>query len=164
MRYPKTANVFGMTGEGRTVADAKRDAQAKIERAMMGSYLPIVLSAGDETALIWRELEGWNYGFVRDGKLHAICSMGHNRDECERAARKHLGANVTIADISSVDDVAPIVVNAQDRADIFSNCQFQQRYRAFVASGMNERDAHACAGGFTQFVSDEGRAILASVA
>lgn len=67
---------FGMDGIGRTVTEAKRDAGAKIERALNGNYWPVMLSAGEHTYIAYRDPCGWNYGRPGDdGAVKRIRSI-----------------------------------------------------------------------------------------
>lgn len=57
---------FGMDGTGRTVTEAKKDAGAKIERALTGSYEPTLLSSRGFIVLVYRDPDGWRSAIIAD--------------------------------------------------------------------------------------------------
>lgn len=153
---------FGVEGEGRNVTEAKRNAGHKIEQAMRGSYVPRVLVAGDDAVVIFRTPQHWEYGFIRDGNLCSIQGASEDRDDVERAARRHLGANATDwRTCLTVADVHPIVVEPADRREILVRCDWQRKYHAWRELGMEDNDARNAIGGFTQFLSEDGKRIYA---
>jgi hypothetical protein len=164
-RKPKVhrVNYLGMDGTGQTAKDAKADAARKIETAMEGSYTPIVLTAGGETIVCYREpAYGWSYSFVRNGRLSGGCSGNYDRETVEKTARRHLGANATNwRTYFGPDDVDSIVEDPADRKDIASGCSWQRKYHAAREAGLDDDNARYFIGGFTQFMSQPIPAALA---
>jgi len=129
---------------------------ARIERSLCGRYRPIVLSAGGETVICWREPGyGWCYGWLRDGNLGSGTSIcGDDSRECEKRARHHLGSNATRYETClSADDVDPIVLDTRDRQDIADNCAWQRDYKRAEASGLDDSNIRNLIGGFTQHMT-----------
>lgn len=143
----------GMEGSGRTVSLAKQDATRKIEAALEGSYMPSVLAAGDDMAVMWREPCGWYYGFIRNGQIGGF-SWHKDRDECERTVRRHLGRNATdYRTCFSDSGVHPIVLNERDRREIAGECEWQRKYQAARAAGLDDQNAMHFVSGFTNFMT-----------
>lgn len=145
---------FGMPGEGKTVTEAKRDAGAKIESAMRGTYTPVILRAGEETVILFRCPQfGWQYGFLRDGNLSGIQGSGE-RKELERRARRHLGDLATDwRTCLDANDVHQIVKDEADRREIASNCEWQRKYHKAIDAGLDDNNARNWIGGFAQFMT-----------
>jgi hypothetical protein len=165
-RKPKVhhVNYLGMDGTGQTVKDAKADAAQKIEAAMEGSYTPIVLTAGGETIICYREpTYGWSYSFVRNGELSGSSIMGdRSRTYTERSARRHLGGIATDwRTCFGPDDVDSIVLDPADRKDIAEGCSWQRKYHAAREAGLDDDNARKFIGGFTQLMSQPVPAALA---
>lgn len=150
-----TIDYFGMSGTGRNVTEAKRDAGRRIEKAMNGDYTPFILQAGDETIVGHRDPRfEWEYAFVRDGQLSGGSTCIGGRDECERRARRHLGDIATDwRTCLTPADVHPIVLDADDRKDVAQRCQWQRDYHAARAAGLDDNNARYFIGGFTQFMT-----------
>ena len=150
-----TIDYLGMWGTGRTKTEAKQDAARRIEEALGGSYTPVILTAGGETILMYRDpLSGWSYHFVRDGELTGGCFSMDDRFETERQARRHLGGLATDwRTCQGPDDVHPIVQNQEDRRDIARGCQWQRDYQTARAAGLDDANARYFIGGFTQFMT-----------
>ena len=146
-----TVEYFGVHGTGRTVAEAKRDAGAKIERSMTGSYYPRLLTLGKFTALLYRQpMHGWGYTFITaNGEAREGLQTGHitGDDEtvaaCERSCRRHLGqlAIFELPDAAILD-----FVDRADRADTARYIQWQRCYREWAQMGANDNDCREHAG------------------
>jgi hypothetical protein len=145
-----TLKYYGIEGTGCTVTEAKKDAGAKIEKALSGSYRPIVLAAGGETIICWRNPEyGWSYGWLRDGDISGTSSGRGDREDCECSARRHIGMNATDwRTCLRPEDVDPIVKEAADRREIAQMCAWQRDYHRAIAAGLDDNDARNLIGGF----------------
>lgn len=145
---------YGVEGSGKNVTEAKRDAGSKIENALSGSYTPIILQAGDETIIVFRSPDGWQYGFLRNGELGSIQGQDKDKKEVERSARRHIGSNVTEwKTCFGPDDVHPIVKEERDRREIADNCKWQREMRRATEAGLDDRNARYWISGFTQFMT-----------
>lgn len=146
----------GMAGEGRTVTEAKKDAARRIEKAMEGSYSPIVLTAGEWQALMYRRPDcGWSHAIIsgpdreRKEMQHLYGSPAGSQKDCEAQCRKHLGDLATDwRTCLTVDDVHPIVTDQSARRDILRSCEFTRRYRFAESLGFNDNQCHHLAGDF----------------
>ncbi len=57
---------LGMQGYGLGKAEAKKDAIANIEKAMLGSYTPTLITCRAYTLMLWRDPMGWHSSIIRD--------------------------------------------------------------------------------------------------
>lgn len=141
-----TLDYYGMTGQGRTVTEAKQDAGRKITEALSGDYTPRVYSFGGNTWAVWRTPRGIVSGRVLpDGKFGGTCL--HGRDTFEEACyttRFHLAQ--LGCDITS-DEIPSILPGDEKSIREFSWwLGFQRAYRHAKAGGKNDMDSHYFAG------------------
>lgn len=140
---------FGMTGEGRTVTEAKRNAGAKIEQALSGDYAPVVLEWRGVGMLVYREPSGWgskiiyDEGQLREGTVYAHCCY-HDKKEAIRQAYDHL-SRIGVS-VDDAPDFAPDFLDAQQRNEYKRYAEFQRRYHTGRAMGLSDDDAHSYAG------------------
>jgi len=93
----------GVTAQGRNVTTARANLAEKIDRALEGSYTPILVHVADSplSALVWRDLHGWQYTITglsekptgeRVSMLNGSTSEGPDAtmEQVELAARRHL--------------------------------------------------------------------------
>jgi hypothetical protein len=128
---------YGMEGEGRTLTEAKADAGRKAERAISGTYTPLLISARGQSALVYRiPASGWWYTILRPEREQKQSLYGTNssedRDWTERRARMHLAQNIFEFDGPTGLEV---VKNRQDRKEHLSYLRFQYCYRAWREAG-----------------------------
>lgn len=94
MGKQKTVKFLGMDGEGVTVSEAKRDAQAKIEAAMKGSYSPVVIKFRGMVGIAWREPLCWCYKVVHpdseEGEQGPGCSVCKGKEAAVSEMRAHM--------------------------------------------------------------------------
>ena len=148
-----TIKYFGMDGTGRNITEAKRDAGSKLERAMDGSYSPVILRHRGTTCMIWREPTGWEYRISRGEdrqyeSLSGQTSACDSRDEAIREAIRHLC--LTVFDWRTDSDDAPeLMTNREDRREYASLAQthraFNTRYAKAKAAGLSDTDCHSYA-------------------
>lgn len=145
-----TVEYYGMSGSGRNVTEAKRDAGRRIEAALSGHYTPEILSHRGIAILVYREPQGWCNRIIADPERGIIAGRIHGsnhgtREECVRAALNHLAQ---LGWTHDDDDEAPdFVKDRADRADFRSWVTFQRRHKRARESGLNSNDAHAYACG-----------------
>lgn len=136
---------YGMDGEGKNVTEAKRDAGRKIERALSGSYSPEIVTWRTETALVYREPDGWVYSIIRSddriraGAVHG-CREG-TKDEAIRRARYSIAQNGW--EPSDGTEAPDFVTDARDRSELATWYTFQLRcIRAKAAGITNNQEIH----------------------
>ena len=128
---------YGMEGEGKNLTEAKKDAGRKAERAITGSYTPLLISADGHSALVYRiPASGWWYVILhpeREQKqsLYGI-STGEDRDDTERRARMHLAQNIFSPNGPTGLEV---IKDRRDRKEHLSWLRFQYCYRAWREAG-----------------------------
>ena len=149
-----TIEYFGMEGIGKNVTEAKKDAGRKIEKAMTGGYTPVILSAGDDTVVIFRSPDGWRYGFLRNGDITGIQGQADDRQEVEKHARRHLGNNATDwKTCFGPDDVHPIVKDSRDRRQVAEACKWQQDYHKAIDAGLDDNNTRFWISGLTHLMT-----------
>jgi hypothetical protein len=86
----------GVTAEGKTVTEARVNAEAEAGRMLSGDYTPNLLSWRGHAMLVWREpLMGWctrlvqDAGVLREGNLYG-CGGYESRGAAVRSARLQL--------------------------------------------------------------------------
>lgn len=91
------ATLGGIEADGKTAAEAKANVLDAVETATEGDWLPLVLSFGDQYALVYRDLSGWGYRFgpvtdMTEGRaaLGTHITSSDNRAETIRRAKVHL--------------------------------------------------------------------------
>jgi hypothetical protein len=145
-----TVDYYGMSGTGRTVTEAKKDAGAKVTRALGGYYTPTVVAHRGYAILVYREPTGWNTRIIvcpqdgiREGK---VWGSGDHATEGEaiRAAQCH------IADLGWCEsdglDAPEFIKDKGDRAEFRYKAEFQIRYRKAKAVGLTDTQCHHYAG------------------
>lgn len=140
---------FGMSGEGKTVTDAKRDAGRKIEAALAGSYTPEILAWRGYAILIYREPAGWCNRLIADPERGIVegriwgTSYG-SREEATAAAQAHL------ADLGwkeeDGEEPPPFLKDRRLIADYQYKARFHARYNFARRRGFSDQDAHSYAG------------------
>lgn len=152
-----TVEYHGVTGVGKNVTEAKRNAGEKIREMIAGNYTPEIIAYRDCAALVWREPDGWRYRLINlgdgEGLRHGpqYGTLGHwtgadGKSETMSAARYSLAqCGWSPADGTTMPE---ILKNADRRAhDEFTSwAQFQVRYALAKARGMTEIDCHDYAG------------------
>jgi len=135
---------YGMPGEGRTLTEAKKDAGAKIERAMNANYTPKVIQWRGNMALIWMTPQGIEYSYVHEnGKLGGICSVsGWEPKTVERSCRMNLAQ--LAADVTS-DEVPAILEGDKGQIDAYWDwVAFQRAYRSSPEGDVSQKHQWAC--------------------
>lgn len=137
---------FGMSGQGKNVTEAKRDAGEKIQRALKGDYRPIVLTLGAETMIGWREPTlGWFYATseqaIRDYRHN---SGGQTREETENTMRHHLAQNAWNG--TNDTECLEFIHDKRKQDDLRYWIKFQRDYQVLIAQGKSDIEAHRLAG------------------
>ena len=141
---------YGMDGWGRNVTEAKRDAGARIERALTGSYTPEVYSHRGMAYLVYRTPDGWHAAIIADetgirpNGVYGVC--GCNYGDKAEAVRRALYNLAQLTWTHDDDDEAPeFVKDRSDRSDFRGWVRFQRRCKIARERGMNDADIHAYA-------------------
>lgn len=141
---------FGMEGEGRTLTDAKRDAGAKIERALSGpeGWNPQIVSWRGFAVLVYRTPEGWHSALIIDaGETRVSICYGSNEGDKAAALR---GARLHVAQCgwthADGETLWEGLTDREEKREHLSWVRFQIRYRAARARGLSDNDAHSYAG------------------
>jgi hypothetical protein len=147
-----TTEYYGVSGTGRNVTEAKRDAGEKIKRALAGDYTPIVIAWRGNAILVHREPTGWhsstivNDDGIRAGHLRGtIYPSGTTREEAIASATGHV---VQMGWKPEDGTEPPEILHRyrKERSDFREWAAFQLRYREAKRRGMNDNDAHSYAG------------------
>lgn len=144
-----TIEYFGMSGSGATLTAAKKDAGAKIEKAMSGTYTPTVLTHRGYAVLVFREPNGWDHriiaeptGGIREGRVWGGCNY-RTEEEATRAAKSHLAQ----LGWEPGDGLTPpaFLTHKDDIAEYVRQAKFYARFAAAKGFGLNPDEAHAWA-------------------
>lgn len=123
---------YGMEGEGRTLTEAKKDAGRKIQAALGGYYTPELLTWRGETALIYREPNGWRYSLLLSGgklidRPYGISSNGPHASKKE--ALQSAGFSLAQNGWQPADgtEILPDFLDESNRREMRSWATFQLR-------------------------------------
>lgn len=144
-----TVDYFGMSGTGRTVTEAKRDAGAKLQKAMEGDYAPHFLHYRGYAILVTRSPHGWDTAIIceptgfRDGGRVSVSANYHTEEEVLSSARSQL------AQLGWTHEdglTAPGWLNRDEQREFLWWAEFQLRFRTATQAGLCHNDAHSYAG------------------
>ena len=146
-----SVDYYGMSGEGRNVTEAKRNASTKIVAALSGDYTPEIIAWRDCAALLFRTPAGWKYrhildsGKVRAGKVfgNSIFS-GADYDEAREYVRGIVAQTALSAD-DDLTDLPDFPLTRQQLSDLASRIGFWRAHRKATADGLVDCEAHAWA-------------------
>ena len=165
MRRPalKTATVLGMTGQGETIAAAKDDAAAQIERILEADkHYPEITAFRGHAALVFASSGHWLYKLIcepgqplKAGTVQPTTFAHWSRLEAIAYARSHMAQIAWTP--AEIDDVAyaaaafphgvPGTMGDRLAADLLSWCRWQRGYAAAIAAGADPNHAHEIASG-----------------
>ena len=133
-----TISYFGMPGQGRTITEAKKDAGAKITRALDHDYTPTLLSYRGIQCLIWRTPEGICSCLPDTGKItgrtfHYSDNMAHVVEQ-QWFHLAQLGWDGK--------ETEPEMLPAEYRSQFKSWVRFQLRYTEARSQGKSDTEAH----------------------
>ena len=142
----------GMTAHGRNITTARTNLAEKIDRALEGSYTPILVHVADSplSALVWRDLHGWQYTVIGTSEkesgetvsmMYGSSSEGPDATmaQVEAAARRHL-AQCILEFKGKRRTGMEVLRNDTDRLIHERYVILQWVYRVWYKSGM-EREA-----------------------
>lgn len=134
---------FGVSGIGRNVTEAKRDAGRKIE-AMVDARKPRIVSWRGHAQMIWRGPEAWCSASVCDaGELREDVSyQTHGIDDLEdviRSCKRHMAQMAWKPEDGTACDL--LADDRNEARDFARWAEFQLRYREARACGMTDQDA-----------------------
>jgi hypothetical protein len=159
-----TIEYYGVTGTGRNVTEAKRDAGEQIRKALDGDYTPSLIHWRQYTVLMARDPKfGWGYRISHAAEQGEtirermwLNTNGETQEACLLALVKHIGdiARPTGEDPKATKPLFDILRGTEAanayrdfRQSCQRNDQFHLRYRhAIDVLHMKEGDAHAWAG------------------
>jgi len=135
----RTVTVHGWEGHGASIAEAKADAVAKIERAIQGEWMPVTVRYRGMVGICWREPWGWSYTIDRPGSDHgptsAYFSSGYDTDRAS-AVRSMLWHVAQNGFVPGEDPTAPdIIADDHGRREYETWARWQNAFKA-------HRDAH----------------------
>lgn len=148
MAKQKTVLYLGVDGVGENARDAKKDAERRIEAAMLGSYKPRILSVHGLRAILYREpLLGWCYSLLFDETLGgSTVSYTGNEREIEQVARFHLSQNAWSRNIADDNQFLTATGLDEKRAkELRSWIMWQRRYVEAEQRGLDPDTCRAYA-------------------
>jgi hypothetical protein len=137
---------YGVEGQGKNLKEAKRDAGAKIEKALTGSYGPQIVSYRGYAILVFRKPEGWCTQIiadadtgVREGAIYAGANHATEKEALKNAF-EHL------ADLGWEENdghVLPYFLTDRDSIATYkSKVEFWIRCKEARRIGIPEKDIH----------------------
>jgi hypothetical protein len=149
-----SCTLYGFTGTGATLKEAKEDARRQTEQALSADYKPRVIIARAHVALIWNTPTGPTYCIgdvgqpIDASRACHVYPAGTNLDEVERDARRHLAQMEFVIEGHTVLWTgANIIKDEADKADHLRWCEWQSNYRKWREAGADDLTAHANAAG-----------------
>jgi len=151
-RYGKITEVWhgGLQGTGRNITTARADLAAKVDAALEGSYVPVLVHVADSplAALVWRDLQGWQYTIIGTSEkpsgaivsmLNGSSSSGPDATakDVERSARKHLAQCILEFDGKQRTGME-VLEDETDRAEHARYVKLQWVYRVWTLSGLDK--------------------------
>lgn len=144
-----TMTYYGVEGRGRNITEAKRDAGSKIEKAIEGTYEPLILRFHDLVGICSRHpLHGWDYTIVypdsqmdKQGHIRSCFAGSYDtRAEAEQGLRRHIAQNVfNPRDPNSAQETASFILDERDRKDHLSWCEWHYKIQVLRTRGYDDR-------------------------
>jgi hypothetical protein len=149
-----SCTLYGFTGIGKTLKEAKEDARRQTEQALKADYYPRILTGERYHALIWNSPQGPTYATAATGEPITPRTASHvypastSMDEVERDARRHLAQmNMVLTGHTVTHTGADIIKDPSDKAEHLRYCEWQSNYRKWREAGADDTTAHANAAG-----------------
>ena len=150
-------SVYGATGYGSSLVEAKQHAISRIEQAFSHRPSQSIFMAYTPTTwrfplghigVLFRDLDGYAYGIMwphQDGKLHTVSEHFHTEHEANVAMRRHIAQDYTSHEVSNHgrDILDSLDIDGHRNHERY--IKFQEAYRMYAAQGMNETDCHRLA-------------------
>lgn len=141
-------------GVGRTIRDAKTDAENKASAALTGSYDPFFAHYGKLNLVVWRFPEtGWTYRIIENSdnpfitRALTMCSMSNDdRETCIGHALLHMAQLAWSGEQEETCDLLASLPLIQ--ADYTSWVRWQKGYRIAKLHGLTDNEAHQRANEF----------------
>jgi hypothetical protein len=141
-------DLYGALGTGSTKADAKAQAEARIQTAFAdyGQYNPQMMRfPKGEVVTVYRTLQGWTYGFLCPDETRKV-SYGSGTYPSRRDATMHALRHVAQGywDDEATNDGHDLLHATDDEGNRAqaSYRRFQQAYRALKAQGKTDSECH----------------------
>ncbi len=137
--------LHGFEGQGRTLTEAKADANAQLGKAVDGSYQPVVMSLRGNMLLVWREpVSGWQSRLLNNVGDYSIAMYGNSgcadRATCILEAKAHL---CRVAWNIGGDNAAVLAFCPPSlKADLLHWASWQEDYARLRAEGKTDVEAH----------------------
>jgi hypothetical protein len=129
---------LGFQGKGPTAKDAKRDACQRIEALHEGTWEPIIREWRSHAVLVHRDLNGWQYTFIRHNgcalRRHGACIGSGDYRETLRSAERHL-ADIGWTVTDPLDLFPEWFNHEEDRQEIISSRRWQLKIRELLDKG-----------------------------
>lgn len=143
-----TAEVYGFTGEGATLKEAKAAAQDSARVALSGSYEPKIVQQWGATLLFWRTpRDGYCYRIFGPQMEREIPASPTRVESCvfsnateDRAWESALTHFLSVC--APEDCILPDWVPDAMARDIQARWDGHKRYREGKAAGLNDNTAH----------------------
>ncbi len=136
---------FGdIQAEGRTKTVAKKACMDKAEKALTGSYKPIVIRHEDWMVIGWREPYGWCSAIAgpdRVGDTIPKCGVSMGSLEPREKAYARLAAWLASSACPDLE-TPPEWLPESEHANYFRNQRWQAAYRQAIAEGKAAHEAH----------------------
>lgn len=137
-----------LTGNGKTVNEAKADLNNQIDAALKDSYNPAIVTSGDYSAVVWREPDGWTY---RVFPIDQIVQEGiFSPESCRRlgnisrsdAIQQVAGHIVSIdgVDYHKDEELPAWLTDKKARSNVLYLCRFNRAYQWAKANKPEGRD------------------------
>ena len=134
-----------LTGTGKTVADAKKDLERRIDEALTGDYDPIIVNYNGCSCIVYRCQYGWvkknltTEKMTENGFVDTNYSCSYNsKDEAVQAAAYHvLSSGSKLDEFHKDEDIPAFLTDPRRRRDLLSTARFQRAY-AWVMSNPTE--------------------------
>lgn len=135
-------------GEGRTITDAKIDAENNASTALAGSYDPFFAHYRKLNLVVWRfPATGWTYRIIENSdspfisKALTLCSISNDdRETCIAHALLHMAQLAWSGENEETCELLASLPRMQD--DYTSWVRFQKGYRIAKLHGLNDNEAH----------------------
>lgn len=136
----KMQTVHGFDGSGATLADARKDAIASIERAADANYAPHIVRYRGHTAVVWCDRGHYAYGLLREcdeGQVPYCSTFGYiNRDEAILAATWHVVQNGWTVDDGPI--CPSMLVGTSKERDFTTWAKWQCAYADAKGRGLDD--------------------------
>jgi hypothetical protein len=140
--------------EGNSAKEAKANLREAIDKALEGSYDPVVISCRNMVGVVYRDLDGWHTTtpfVVGEKPSRCWCSASDSKEQAVSREKISMAQILCGAmdDDSEVEGVLQeLEMNEYEKRDLRSYVAFQRQMRRAVEKGASVDVAHALACGY----------------